>query len=38
MPENRRILQDALVTTTGHPNDQYERVFRHNASLSFHRC
>jgi len=26
MPENRRTPQDALVTTAGHPNDQYERL------------
>jgi len=24
MPESRRTPQDALVTTAGHPNDQYE--------------
>jgi len=26
MPENRRTPQDALVTTAGHQNDQYERI------------
>jgi len=26
MPENRRTPQDALVTTAGHPGDQYERL------------
>ena len=26
MPENRRTPRDALVTTAGYPNDQYERL------------